>query len=188
MTFADTGLCWIPTSPQIPEASTPFFYASTGILGELGMNIGVGYTLPFKVVGAPWIHAEKFAKALNGQKLPGVCFVPFHYRPFYGSLAKRECHGVLIQITDPLVYRPVAVQYLLLGMLKSLYPKEVAKWLKTLTKTQKMLFCRANGTEEIYRLLEEEQFIVWKMIGLQKKEREAFAKKRKKYLIPSYAY
>ena len=63
MSFKETGLTWIPTSPHIPEADTPLFYASTGIIGELDMvNIGVGYTLPFKVVGAPWIDAEAFAR------------------------------------------------------------------------------------------------------------------------------
>ena len=78
MTFKETGLAWVPTSPHIPEADTPLFYASTGILGELNMvNIGVGYTLPFKVVGAPWIDAEAFAEKLNSQHLRGVHFFPF---------------------------------------------------------------------------------------------------------------
>lgn len=186
MSFADTKLCWVPTSPHIPEASTPLFYASTGILGELGINIGIGYTLPFKIVGAPWIDATVFAAKLNEQNLPGVRFIPFHYRPFYGSLAKQECHGALIQITDKKNYRPVAVQYLILGMLKSLYPAKMCERLKTITPSQKNLFCKANGTEEIYRLLVHERFVAWKMIEFQKKEREAFKKKRKKYLIRSY--
>ena len=186
MSFSDTGLCWIPTSPHIPEASTPIFYASTGILGELGINIGVGYTLPFKVVGAPWIDADLFAAKLNQQHLSGVHFVPFHYRPFYGSLAKKECHGVLIQVTDQSSYRPIAVQYLLLGILKSLYPTKIKQQLKAITPSQKTLFCKANGTEEIYRLLTHERFAAWKMIGFQKQERETFKKKREKYLISTY--
>jgi len=75
MTFEDTGLDWIPTSPHIPKATTPFFYPMTGLLGELQIvNIGVGYTLPFSLVGAPWIDKENFAKKLNKQKLPGGIF------------------------------------------------------------------------------------------------------------------
>lgn len=187
MSFKDTGLCWIPTSPQIPEADTPLFYASTGILGELGIvNHGVGYTLPFKVVGAPWIDAETFATKLNQQRLPGVTFLPFHYRPFYGSLKGKECHGVLIQITDKSRYRPLSVQYLLLGMLQSLYPERVAACLKGLKTTQKNLFCKVNGTKEIFRLVSEEKYAAWKMISYQKEEREAFKDLRKKYLISEY--
>src|SRR5690606_20180176 len=38
-----TGLTWRPTSPNIPHAHTPYFYAATGILGELSaFSIGIG--------------------------------------------------------------------------------------------------------------------------------------------------
>lgn len=184
MSFKETGLTWIPTSPHIPEADTPLFYASTGILGELEIvNIGVGYTLPFKVVGAPWIDGELFAEKLNAQKLKGVRFVPFHYRPFYGSLKGKECQGVLIRVTDIRFYRPLSVQYLLMGILKSLYPKQVQGSLDQVKGNKKKLFCNANGNEEIYRLLLSERYVAWKMIAYQQDEREQFKTHREKYLI-----
>lgn len=56
MTYADTGLPWVLSSPHIPEASTAPFYSITGIIGELtSISIGVGYTLPFKLIGAEWV-------------------------------------------------------------------------------------------------------------------------------------
>lgn len=184
MSFKETGLTWIPTSPHIPEADTPLFYASTGILGELEMvNIGVGYTLPFKVVGAPWIDAEAFAEKLNSQKLPGVHFFPFHYRPFYGSLKGKDCHGVLIRVTNMRCYQPLSVQYLLMGILKSLYPQETKGYLEKVNGDKKRLFCLANGNDEIYRLMLNEQYAAWKMIAYQKSEREQFKKIREKYLL-----
>lgn len=184
MTFAETGLAWIPTSPHIPESDTPLFYASTGILGELDLvNIGVGYTLPFKVIGAPWIDAEAFAAKLNSQLLPGVRFFPFHYRPFYGSMNGKECHGVLIRVTDMGRYQPLSVQYLLMGMLKSLYPEQIKVYLEKVNGTKKRLFNLANGNDEIYRLMRYEQYAAWKMIAYQKAEREKFKKRRTKYLI-----
>lgn len=184
MTFKETGLTWIPTSPHIPEADTPLFYASTGILGELNMvNIGVGYTLPFKVVGAPWIDADAFADKLNSQKLPGVHFFPFHYRPFYGSMKDQECHGVLIRVTDIRKYRPLSVQYLLMGILKSLYPNETKGYLRKVEEGKKRLFNLANGNEEIYHLMLNERYAAWKMIAYHENEREQFKKIREKYLI-----
>ena len=184
MSFKETGLTWIPSSPHIPEPDTPLFYASTGILGELNMvNIGVGYTLPFKVVGAPWIDGEAFAAKLNSQKLPGVHFFPFHYRPFYGSMKDQECHGVLIRVTDIRLYKPLSVQYLLMGMLKSLYPKETKRYLEKVDVSKKRLFNLANGSDEIYRLLLFEQYAAWKMIAYHRDEREQFKKVREKYLI-----
>jgi uncharacterized protein YbbC (DUF1343 family) len=183
MTFADTGLQWIPPSPNIPEADTPLYSPCTGLLGELQIcNIGIGFTLPFKLVGAPWINGHVLADKLNSQKLPGIHFQPFHYRPFFGSYKGIDCQGVLLRITDPKVYKPVSVQYLILGMLKSLYPKEFMERLEN-SKGAKDLFCKANGTEAILEILSTEKYPAWKMIDWQKGEREAFLATRKKYLL-----
>lgn len=182
MSYRDTGLSWIPPSPNVPEADTPLFCPATGILGELSMlNIGIGFTLPFKVVGAPWIDAKEFADKLNAQKLPGVYFQPYHFRPFWGLYKGVDCQGVLIQINDAKIYKPLSVQFLLLGMLKSVYPKEFTKRLAETTK--KDLFCKANGTDAVYEILLNEKYPAWKLIELHKSEREAFLEKRKKYLL-----
>lgn len=184
MTFKETGIPWIPPSPHVPEPDTPFFCASTGVLGELEIvNIGIGYTLPFKLVGAPWIDAKLFAEKLNSQALPGVTFVPYHFRPFYGRYKGESCHGIKIVITDAKIYRPLAVQYLLLGMLKTLYPKEFKERLKGISETKRKCFCQANGNEEMYHLLLNEKYVAWKLIHFQQAEREAFLEKRKPYLL-----
>ncbi|MEM1283317.1 MAG: DUF1343 domain-containing protein [Chlamydiota bacterium] len=188
MSFQETGLAWIPTSPQVPEASTAFFYPTTGIIGELSlMNIGIGYTLPFKVVGAPWIDANLFAQHLNAQKFPGVHFEPFHYRPFYGKFAHEDCHGVLIVISNPKTFKPVTTQYLIMGIVKSLYPEKVQEALEA-TKSKKDLFHKVNGTKEIYQIISKEPYIVWKLRAFQQKEREEFRKVRSQYLISSYSF
>jgi uncharacterized protein YbbC (DUF1343 family) len=184
MSFADTGLSWIPTSPNIPEADTPLFYATTGIIGELSIvSIGIGYTLPFKILGAPWIKAAEFAQKMNEQHLPGVHFLPYYFRPFYGIYKEKDCEGVLIKITDSHIYRPVAVQYMLLGILHLLYPKQLQACLKSLGPDKKELFCKANGNEEMFTLLSREKYIAWKLISFQKEEREQFRQIRQKYLI-----
>jgi uncharacterized protein YbbC (DUF1343 family) len=175
----------MPPSPNIPEEDTPFFYPTTGLIGQLKiLNIGIGYTLPFKIAGAPWVDAKKYAEALNAQKLPGVYFVPFYFKPFYGLYKGENCQGVLIRITDHLLYRPLSVQYLLMGMLKSLYPKQLAERLEK--SGDKAPFHKANGTEAILRILMEEKYPSWKLINFQNKEREAFRIKRKQYLLPQY--
>lgn len=186
MSFADTGLKWIPTSPHIPEASTALYYPTTGILGELHLvNIGIGYTLPFKVVGAPWIDAAFFAQRLNDQHFPGVYFYAFHYRPFFGKFANEDCHGVLIVITNPSLYLPVTTQYLLIGMLKSLYPKQFQA-ISALTQQQINLFNKVNGTAEIYQILKQDTYVAWKLRDFHKKERIEFHTRREKYLLTDY--
>lgn len=186
MSFADTGLTWVPTSPQMPEATTALYYPTTGILGELQMvNIGIGYSLPFKVIGAPWIDAELFSQSLNKQNFPGVYFKPFHYSPFWGRFAQKECQGVLIIVHDPKIYKPVTTQYLLIGILKSLYPKQFKEALEA-SQSRKEMFCKVNGTEEVYRLVKEVKHIVYELKGLHEKERAAFLPIRNKYLIKEY--
>ncbi|HRU63568.1 MAG TPA: DUF1343 domain-containing protein, partial [Paludibacteraceae bacterium] len=64
MKWEDTGLEWVIASPHIPHKHSSYFYPVTGILGELNyLSIGVGYTLPFEIVAAPWIKADELAKA-----------------------------------------------------------------------------------------------------------------------------
>lgn len=188
MTFEETGLTWVPTSPHIPEARTAFYYPTTGLLGELQIvNIGVGYTLPFKVVGAPWIDARQFAQQLNAQHFPGVHFYPFHYRPFFGRFAGQACQGVLIAITDPHIYLPVTTQYLLMGMLKTLYPSFFEKALVATSSQCQEMFNKVNGTAEVYRLLKEEKYFIWKLRSLHQQEREHYLLKRRPYLISAYS-
>lgn len=187
MTFKETGLPWVPTSPQIPDAETALFYPMTGLIGELQLvNIGVGYTLPFRVVGAPWIDAKVFAKQLNEQKLPGVRFHPFHYTPFFGALSGKPCQGVLIYVTDPAVYLPVATGYTLLGILKALYPSQFASGMKRQSHSCLDLFHKANGTQEVHRILLNEKYVTWKLRSLHQTEREAYLQRRKPYLNPAY--
>ena len=184
MTYIETGLSWIPTSPYIPEPDTPFYYASTGILGALGIvSIGIGYTLPFKIVGAPWIDAQEFATKLNAQHLPGVKFLPFYFCPFYGKFKGKECEGVKIVITNPKIYRPLSVQYMLIGLLKSLYPLEFRAKLNTITALEKSAFCKVNGNEDMLKIITNDKYIAWKLIDFDKGERQEFFKKRKKYLL-----
>lgn len=186
MTFTDTGLLWMPTSPNIPEATTPLYYPMTGILGELQIaSIGIGYPLPFKVVGAPWIDGELFAKQLNEQKFPGILFLPFHFRPHSGRHANEVCHGVLLHVTDPLRYLPVTTQYLILGMLKSLYPKEFRHLYKT-AAPQLPMFHKINGTEAVAALLESSKPAVWPLRSLHSHEKKLFMEKRRRYLIEEY--
>jgi len=186
MSYQDTGLAWIPTSPNIPESTTAFYYPITGLLGELQIvNIGVGYTLPFKLIGAPWINAKQFADKLNSQNFPGVFFEPFYYKPFYGRFAQEGCQGVLIFVTNHLKYKPVATQYLIIGILKGLYPEKFQQAIAD-SASRKDMFCKVNGNSEVYRMITQETNIVWKLRAFQEKERSEFLERRKKYLIADY--
>ena len=188
MNFSQTGLTWVPTSPQIPEADTPIYYVSTAILGEglTSVSTGVGYTLPFKVVGAPWINADLFTKALNDQKYPGIHFEPFHFKPFFGRYQGTECHGARLIVTNQATYRPVSTQFLIMGILKSLYPTEFKRGVSKRSEQQKRMFNLLAGKKNIAEIMENEPYIAWKLRAVSEKDSSDFLKNRKKYLIQSY--
>lgn len=124
MVFAETGLPWVPTSPHIPWPVTPFHYAATGIVGELSPNlVGVGYTLPFQVLAAPWLQAEKLAEGLNSRNMPGVRFRPIRFKPFYKKQREQLLQGVQIHFTDYHKVRPTLIQFAFLDHLAEHYPE-----------------------------------------------------------------
>lgn len=101
MTFDETGLQWVPTSPHIPNWETAFYYASTGIIGEIDPNlIGIGYTLPFQTLVTEHIPATKLAKTMNAFQIPGVHFRPIFFKPYYMKKKGKELQGVQIHITN----------------------------------------------------------------------------------------
>ena len=125
MTFEETGLQWVPTSPHIPHISSALFYPTTGIIGELHtLDIGIGYTKPFEYLGQTWIDGEELAEELNGRNLKGVYFRPIYYTPYYFKNEKKHLQGVQIHIIDSKVFKPVEIQIHLMTAVKKLYPEK----------------------------------------------------------------
>ena len=123
MLWEDTGMPWVPTSPHVQTGHTAYFYPMTGIIGEFGYyNIGVGYTLPFELFGAPWIDAERLAEEMNALKMPGIMFRPIHYSPFYSVFKGEQIQGVQIYLTDYDAACLTEVQFRLLEVLNRMYP------------------------------------------------------------------
>lgn len=121
MSWDDTGLAWIPTSPHIPTPESAYLYPATGILGELGtVSIGVGYTLPFQMIAYPGIDADEFAQKMNSLSLEGLLFRPIYANPFYGSYKGKEVGGIQIYITDFATARLTEVQFYALQILNSM--------------------------------------------------------------------
>ena len=101
MTWEETGLRWIPTSPNVPKAETALHYVATGWLGEVGtMNNGVGSDLPFARAGAGWLNAERYADAMNRLNLSGVRFKPAVYRIIKGVYRGERLEGVELNYRD----------------------------------------------------------------------------------------
>lgn len=103
--FEATGLPWVLPSPNIPTPQTALVYPGMCLLEGTNLSEGRGTTRPFELFGAPWLDAIRFADALNARGLPGVRFVPTHFRPMFDKHAGTRCAGALLQVTDPASFR-----------------------------------------------------------------------------------
>lgn len=178
MLFSDTGLSWVPTSPHVPHAETAFFIAATGGIGELQtISEGVGYTMPFELIGQSWIEPEKLASALNELKLPGVRFRPLHFRPYYFGLKDQQLAGVQIHLTKAREFRPMLIQLWILATLIKLYPNQ-----EIFSAARQKSFDQAMGTDQV-RLRLAAGEMPDKIIAEWQKKLDAFKARRLKYLL-----
>jgi len=179
--FRDTGLPWVPSSPQVPHGDTPLYYPATGIAGELyTVSIGVGYTIPFQTFAAPWINADSLATSLNGLKLPGVIFRPTHYKPYFSTLEGKMVHGVQIHITDPSTAPLTLLQFYIMQEAHLLWPK---KNLFTMCDPSRhSMFDKVCGTDEV-RLTFTKSFRVDDILDLWNRDIPAFRAKAEKYFL-----
>lgn len=123
MTYSQTGLPWVLSSPHIPTAETAIYYPATGILGELDWaSIGVGYTLPFRTVATSWANSGKLSDRLNSLAIPGVRFRPINYRPNYGFGKGTDLSGVEIYVTDFNAAPLTLIQFYAMQELVKLWP------------------------------------------------------------------
>ena len=152
MTWEDTGLEWIVASPHVPHGRTAIYYPVTGIFGEFYyINIGVGYTMPFEVMGAPWVNADSLASALNALELPGVVFRGLHYKPYYSVFKGENIQGVQIHITD---YEKVAlseIQFYVVQEMMRLWGDQY-DWFAECDQKRFSMFNKVCGTDKIKEL------------------------------------
>ena len=148
MTWDETGLEWIVASPHVPHGQSAVFYPVTGIFGEFGyISIGVGYTLPFEVMGAPWISADTLTEAMNALELPGLEFRPIYYKPYYSTFQGELCQGVQIHILDYEKARLSEVQFLVVQELMRLWPEK--DWFQLCNQKRFGMFDKVCGTNKI---------------------------------------
>ncbi len=151
MTFDQTGLPWVLTSPHIPYKESAIFYTTSGIMGELGViSEGVGYTLPFQMFGAEWIDGLKFADELNKMDIPGVIFRPLTFKPYYGAHKGKSLGGVQIFITDYKKVNLMSIQFLVMEVNNKFYPDKNP--FKLCTPDRLNMFDKVCGSGKIREL------------------------------------
>ncbi|GMQ82506.1 MAG: DUF1343 domain-containing protein [Rhodothermia bacterium] len=184
MLWPDTGLAWIPTSPNIPTFETALVYPGTGFFEGTSASEGRGTDHPFLTIGAPWIDAEAVVEQMNAIELPGVLFHKEEARPqsIPGVAEGPKFDGetiqaIVIQVTDYRAYVPVQTGVALLGTVFQFTPEKRRKdffnekWLGLLA-----------GTDRLQKSIGEGKALDLVTSAWQR-EVEVFTTRRKKYLL-----
>lgn len=97
--YADTGLPWVPPSPNMPSVESALAYPGTCLFEGTPISVGRGTDRAFQWIGAPWLDGEALAEALNGYGIDGVRFEAVRFTPTNagdGKFEGEEVSGVLL--------------------------------------------------------------------------------------------
>lgn len=159
MWYDQTGLPWIPPSPNMPDLASAILYSGVSNLEFSNVSVGRGTPAPLRWVGAPWLDAEGLARTLNASGLPGVRFSARTFTPTKSEYAGRACPGVLMTVTDRNAARPLRVFAHLAAALRDRHPREFdLRWSDARkligTAAFKELYDRGAGPGEFERLFD----------------------------------
>jgi len=87
MLWEDTGLPWVAPSPNMPTPDTARVYSGGCLIEGTNLSEGRGTTRPFEWIGAPYLDGQRYAAALERERLPGVRFRPARFLPTFQKCA-----------------------------------------------------------------------------------------------------
>jgi uncharacterized protein YbbC (DUF1343 family) len=75
------------------------------------------------LVGAPFLDGPALAQALNDAGMLGVLVRPVTFKPTFEKYAGQRCHGVMLHVTNPALFRPVATYLTLITLARAQAPE-----------------------------------------------------------------
>jgi uncharacterized protein YbbC (DUF1343 family) len=177
MKWPETGLEWIPPSPNLPTFKHAFIYLGTVLFEGVNISEGRGTPDPFMNIGSPTSklttsHIAPLRRNFGGINVERVSFRP---KAIPGKAANPDfegerCHGVELQITDIGRVDPVKFGTALLSAFLDATPDaELSDFIQKLSGIDK---------KKLLQQLDDESY-------LEKWEQTAqeFTKQRKPYLL-----
>jgi uncharacterized protein YbbC (DUF1343 family) len=147
MVWEDTGLRWVPTSPNIPTIAAARGYTATGCLGEIGIESGVGGPAPFQAVSGNGWDTRAIAARFNALHVPGVRASPYRYSDDDGH----GYSGVFLAIDPRNAGNLTAISFQAIEILEDTVDG-FSPFSRT-TSDQREMFDKVNGTTSIRRWL-----------------------------------
>jgi beta-N-acetylhexosaminidase len=155
MWYDDTGLVWVPPSPGMPSLGTAIVYPGTCLLEGTNVSEGRGTSLPFELIGAPWIDGEQLAGRLRGMKLEGALVRSAEFIPSTAKYRGKRCRGIQVHVTDRNLFKPVKFGLTLISTIRDLYSNHF-DWILD-ESSRRFHFDLLMGTDKLRSGLESER-------------------------------
>lgn len=114
------GRPFVMPSPNMPTLETALVYPGACLVEGTNLSEGRGTTVPFQVIGAPFLDGVALAEKLDQTGVPGAWVRPVSFRPTFEKHAGQLCHGVMIHVTNAQLFRPVATYLALITIARNL--------------------------------------------------------------------
>jgi uncharacterized protein YbbC (DUF1343 family) len=124
MFFTDTGLPWVPPSPNLPTPTSALVYPGQVLWEGTNVSEGRGTSQPFELFGAPYLEIENILKKVCADSLPGVILRPTVFEPTSNKWQREPCTGFQIHVTDPVNYTPYLTSLKLLQAIMACHPQQ----------------------------------------------------------------
>jgi uncharacterized protein YbbC (DUF1343 family) len=124
-TAANWARPFIAPSPNMPTLETALVYPGACLVEGTNLSEGRGTTQPFQCVGAPFLDEERLARQLCEHGVVGALVRPYVFRPTFGKFAREVCRGVMIHVTDAMLFRPVATYTALIALARAQAPEHM---------------------------------------------------------------
>jgi uncharacterized protein YbbC (DUF1343 family) len=174
MLWEDTGLSFVPPSPNIRTPQAALLYSGIGMFEATNLSVGRGTDAPFEMVGAPWMKGEEMTKRLAALALPGVTVSSTSFTPTEDLYTGQRCSGVAFQVTDAALVRPVDWFVQIALLLRETSPKDFKpRWDEV---------ARVTGSRDFESMYKAGK-AAGDILAVFHKSAEQFAKDRQPYLL-----
>jgi uncharacterized protein YbbC (DUF1343 family) len=122
MYFWDTKLPWILPSPNLPTPASALVYPGQVIWEGTQVSEGRGTTLPFEMMGAPYIVPKEIVSLIGENGIPGVVLRKTGFEPTSNKWSGSLCRGFQLHVTSAADFRPYRASLTLLWAILKAYP------------------------------------------------------------------
>lgn len=128
MTILETGLPFVPPSPNLKDPESLFHYPGTVLFEGTALSVGRGTEAPFRQIGAPWLEVPQVIALAAGERLAGVRFEAVRFtpqNPSDGKFPGIPLRGLRLVLTDAARYDPLRTAVTLLTAVQRVHPDRI---------------------------------------------------------------